>query len=200
MKHTFLLFLLLPFASHLSAQDSLEHRAAGLTPIETLNDKLYKSSNRYVGNNITYRVIKWSTLNAYFEDIKRMDAEKSAQIERLSLEIKDLENKITEGNSAYDELKLKYEAADNIKFMNLLVSKQRYKLIMLSILALLLITVLLLYVLFKNSKKVTVDAQKELKGKEEEFESYRRRTLKREQEVASGYVREINKLKEKLTN
>lgn len=190
-----LFFVLLSFASPLSAQ-SVE------APIDSLSDKLFKSSNRYAESGIVYRVVKWETLSAYFKDIKSLDANKSQQILDSVDKIEALEAEQSEQLKAYEELNAKYDHAvkvnDAMEIFSLLIPKKQYNLIMWSLVIVLIGIAVILYLMFMRGKQATRLAKKELNEKIEEFEGYRKRTLKREQEVASGYLRDIKKLKEQL--
>lgn len=173
-----------------------------LAPVDSLNQSLFKKSNKYVESGTVYRVVKWNVLSAYFEDVKALDDEKSSQIVSSAQDIEALEAKQKSRLLAYDELNAKYEYAvkvnDAMEFFSLLIPKARYNIIMWSLVCLLIVGILVLYLMYNRVQQITRHAKKELDEKLEEFEAYRKRALKREQEVASGYLRDIKKLKEKL--
>lgn len=170
--------------------------------IDSLNQQLYKGSNRYVENNITYRVVKWNVLQAYFEDIKSIDQDKSQQITDARREISSMKQINATQATKYEELSAKYEQAvranDAMAFFSLLIPKKQYNFIMWSLVLALIACVLVLFFMFKRSHQVTRNAQKERDESREEYEAYRQRTLRREQEVANSYLREINKLKSQM--
>lgn len=170
--------------------------------IDSLNNHLYRGSNRYVESKITYRVIKWNKLQTYFDDIKSLDNDKSQQIAEAQEKISFLKNKNEDQAKSYEELKEKYDYAvranDAMEFFSLLIPKAQYNLIMWSLVLGLIGCVIVLLVMYKKSHQVTRHAQKERDESREEYEAYRQRTLRREQEVANSYLREINKLKSQL--
>lgn len=172
------------------------------TNIDSLNQNLYRGSNRYVENKITYRVVKWNMLQSYFEDIKALDNEKSRQIVEAQENINFLKSKNEDQTAAYEQLKEKYDYAvranDAMEFFTLLIPKTQYNLIMWSLVLGLIGCVIVLLVMYNKSHQVTQHAQKERDESREEYEAYRQRTLRREQEVANSYLREINKLKSQL--
>lgn len=172
------------------------------TNIDSLNQNLYRGSNRYVENKITYRVVKWNMLQSYFEDIKALDNEKSRQIVEAQENINFLKSKNEDQTAAYKQLKEKYDYAvranDAMEFFTLLIPKTQYNLIMWSLVLGLIGCVIVLLVMYNKSHQVTQHAQKERDESREEYEAYRQRTLRREQEVANSYLREINKLKSQL--
>ena len=188
-------FLLLATSTPLQAES---------TPVDSLNKKLYSKSNKYTEHGTVYRVVKWETLKAYFGDVKALDTEKSKQITTFAQEIQGLEKEKENELKAYGELNDKYDHAvkvnDAMEFFTLLIPKAQYNLMMWSIVCILIVGIVILYLMFNRGHQSTRSAKKELQEKIEEFESYRKRTLKREQEVASGYLRDIKKLKEQIGN
>lgn len=197
MKFTFFTFIiaLLAISSSVQAQSNS-------ASVDSLNDHLFQSSNRYVESGITYRVMKWTVLSAYFDDIKALDEEKSEQIQASAAAIEALENEKKAQHEAYDKLNAKYDRAikenDAMAFFSLLIPKNQYNLMMWTLVGLLIGGIVVLYLMFSRGYQTTRLVKRELGDKNEEFDSYRKRTLKREQEVASGYLREIKKLKEQL--
>ena len=197
MKHLLLrIVILLSFTSlAVGAQTSNNS-------VDSLSDELYNSSNRYTESGITYRVIKMENLNTYFSEIKTINKEKTEEIKASAKTIKQLEEKNKAQAKDYKELNDKYDYAiranDAMDFFSILIPKKRYNVIMWGLVFILLALGAGLFLMFKRSHQVTRHAQKELEELKDEFEAYRKRTLRREQEVATSYLREINKLKGKI--
>lgn len=170
--------------------------------IDSLNQQLYKSSNKYTESKTVYRVIKWSELQTYFSDIKALDQEKSDQIVSTQETIKKLKEKNEAQTTAYNQLNEKYDyevkANDAMEFFSLLIPKQRYNFLMWSLIIGLITVSVVLFIMYKKSHQITRHAQTELSESREEYDAYRQRTLRREQEVANRYLSEINKLKSQL--
>lgn len=167
--------------------------------VDSLSQNLYKGSNRYSEGGTTYRVIKWEKLQAYFADVKTLESDLSAQIESSQKEITKLKEKNTKQEESYGLLDEKYnyavKANDAMEFFSLLIPKKQYNFMMWGLVVILSTIAVVVFLMFKRSNQVTIHAKKELNELSEEFDGYRKRTLKREQEVAAGYQREINKLK-----
>ena len=173
-----------------------------LSSVDSLSQKLFRTSNRYNEAGIIYRVVKMEVLNAYFKDIKVIDQDQINQIAASAAKITSLEADIVNQQGAYDKLNAKYEHSvkvnDAMEIFSLLIPKKQYNLIMWSLVCVLVGGIIIFYLLFNRGHQATRLAKKELEEKIDEFDSYRKRTLKREQEVASGYLRDIKKLKEQL--
>ncbi len=84
---------------------------------------------------------------------------------------------------------------ENIKFLGTPTSKQNYKTIMWTIVALLLSILGFLLFKFKSNQATTKDTLAKLGDLEAEFEDHRRRALEREQKVMRKLQDEINKNK-----
>lgn len=197
MKSFFSVFILLfSFAlAPLAAQSES-------STVDSLNNNLFDMSNRYTENGTIYRVVKWDVLSAYFAEIKVEDKFKADKIAESQLKIDQLSEASKLQHASYDELQAKYDTAikenDSMSFFSLLIPKAQYNLIMWGLVLVLVVCLVILFMMYGRSASVTRLAKNELAEKVEEFESYRKRTLKREQEVASGYLRDIKKLKDQL--
>ncbi len=170
--------------------------------IDSLCNDLYHSSNRYAEGETIYRVVRWSKMSVFFDDIKALDAKKTVSIEDSHKEIEKLKKEVKSQEGAYAKLNNEYKHAiklkDGIEFFSLIIPKAKYNLMMWSIIVILIVVLIVFYLMFKRANQVAKQAKNDLDEKIEEFESYRQRSLRREQEVSSSYLREINKLKEQL--
>ncbi len=190
----FLLTLTLIFGSlYAHASDS---------EIDSLCNSLFESSNRYMESGTEYRVVKRRVMDAHFTNIKGVDKRKTTLIDNSAKEINDLKSQIEQQENDFSELNEKYihakKVSDGIEIFSMIIPKNQYNLMVWSLVTVLLACIVVLLMMFKRNNQVTRHAKKELSEKIEEFDAYRKRTLKREQEVASGYVREIKKLKDKI--
>ncbi len=176
--------------------------ATEVQTIDSLNHQLYQNSNKYTESKTVYRVIKWAELQKYFSDIKAIDQEKSDQIISAQETIKNLKGKSKAQTEAYNQLNEKYNyemrANDAMEFFSLLIPKQRYNFLMWSLVIVLITGSIFLFIMYKRSHQITRFAEKELTEAREEYDAYRQRTLRREQEVANRYLKEINNLKSQL--
>ncbi len=172
--------------------------------VDSLNNKLFVVSNRYVENTVEYRVISRSTLDAYFKDIKTIDVNKTQSLADCKNEIIKLNGEIETGKTNYDALNTKYkeqkELIDGISFFGTIIAKSLYKTIITSLICVLSVIIIVLLGLFNKNLRDKKHAKLELEEKINEFEAYRKRSLKREQESGAAYMSEINKLKGILNN
>ena len=197
MKHllTILSLFVLIGGTTLSAQETLH-------PVDSLCDALFKASNRYMANDIEYRVIKRYSMDRYLKEIKAVDKAKSTRIDAYEKQIQALNQQIVAMDAEHAALSADYEAVlkvkNDIEFLTLNIPKKRYNVLVWGLIFILIAAILVLLLMFKTCLSTTRSAKADLEEKTEEFEAFRRRALKREQEVASGYMREISKLKDKL--
>ncbi|WP_304335928.1 hypothetical protein [Capnocytophaga leadbetteri] len=104
--------------------------------------------------------------------------------------IKELNDKITEIQAALDQTK---DQKDSVSFFGALVSKGLYNTIMWGI-VLALASLLVLYIYkFSNGNVVTKKSINDLNELQEEYESYRKAAIEREQKVRRQLQDEINK-------
>ena len=104
--------------------------------------------------------------------------------------IKELNDKITEIQAALDQTK---DQKDSVSFFGALVSKGLYNTIMWGI-VLALASLLVLYIYkFSNGNVVTKKSINDLNELQEEYETYRKAAIEREQKVRRQLQDEINK-------
>lgn len=167
--------------------------------VDSICTNFFKSSNKYTERNIEYRVVKTQVVNSFFNEIKNVDKRKSNEIINLSAEIAELESTNKTHISNYTSLNEKYEytlkAQNSMSFFGLLIPKNQYNIIMWSLVFVLIALALIVFMMYNRSYVVTKQAKAELEEVKEEYEGFRKRALKREQEVAASYQRQINKLK-----
>lgn len=172
---------------------------ANQASVDSLNIKLYNQSNRYNERGTVYRVIKKVVIEDYFSKIEAIDKSKTKKIESSAQEIIKLkavnEKQIKEYNTLNEKYEYTIRANDSMNFFGLLIPKAQYNIIMWSIVVLLIVLCLIVVMMFKKSNSTTREAKIELKDIKDEYEGYRKRSLKREQEVAASYQRQINKIK-----
>ncbi len=86
---------------------------------------------------------------------------------------------------------------NSIELMGISMSKYLYNTIIWSVIAVLALLLFIFVFLFKNSNAITVKNRKTLEELREEYESYRKRALEREQKIVREMYDEILKLKNK---
>jgi len=124
-----------------------------------------------------------STVRAELEQKKNTISTQQKEVDALKAELDGTnENLITVTNDR-----------DSIKFFGVNVGKNTYKSIMWGIVACLALLSAVLFLSFKRSHNVTSNTQIALKRTQDEFDSFRERTLKKEQKIMRRLQDELNK-------
>mgnify|MGYP007005169336 FL=1 len=156
-------------------------------------EQVYRKSSSYkdfkVIRKTTFQDLKENTLNS----IKSID--EKLKIE--SLKNTRLEQEINNITKTHLELDLKLSNAilekNTISFVGLKLKKNTFKIIIWSIFFMLIILICYLAYKLKDGVKITSQAKKELTRVEEEFNSYKKKSLVRDQKLRRQLQDEINK-------
>ena len=162
-------------------------------PLSKQFEKVYRRSSSYkdfkVIRKTTFQDLKENTLNS----IKSID--EKLKIE--SLKNTRLEQEINNITKTHLELDLKLSNAilekNTISFIGLKLKKNTFKIIIWSIFFMLIILICYLAYKLKDGVKITSQAKKELTRVEEEFNSYKKKSLVRDQKLRRQLQDEINK-------
>lgn len=181
------------FSFHLSAQEEEIPEEPKINTIEQQFVDVVDESNDYQ----QYKVIPKAKINELRRNILDSVVALETNIDSLQSEIDTQKNEISELNNnlttTNEDLAASREKENGIMFLGALIEKSTYNTIMWLII-LVLIGLLAFFVYkFKESHKVTKDAQLRLAETEIEFESYRQKALEREQKVRRKLQDEINK-------
>ncbi len=87
---------------------------------------------------------------------------------------------------------------NSLKFLGLSLSKGVYNIILWTIIAILVLALLIFMILYKRSNSLTSMTKSNLEEVKDEFETFRKRALEREQQIARELYDEIIKYKKKL--
>jgi hypothetical protein len=87
------------------------------------------------------------------------------------------------------------EERNSLSFLGLKVEKTSYNGIMWTLVVFLAAGLIIFLLLFKRSNFVTVRTSKDLQETREEFEEFRKKALRREEEIVRKYHNELNKYK-----
>lgn len=184
--------LIMCISLKINAQDNIN-------TVDSLSNQLLSNSTRYTEGVTEYRVIKRNILETYFKEIENIDAEKSGAIMNSAVKISDLKTEKASLQDDLSNLNIKYEEAikanNSINFVGISIAKGAYNVIMWGIVAVLAGALIIIFAMYKRSHSLTREAKNELEEVHQEYDAYRKRALKREQEVSSSYQRQINKLK-----
>ncbi|MDB2420262.1 hypothetical protein N9W35_04880 [Flavobacteriaceae bacterium] len=162
-------------------------------PLSKQFEQVYSRSSSYkdfkVIRKTTFQDLKENTLNS----IKSID--EKLKIE--SLKNTRLEQEINNITKTHLELDLKLSNAilekNTISFIGLKLKKNTFKIIIWSIFFMLIILICYLAYKLKDGIKITSQAKKELTRVEEEFNSYKKKSLVRDQKLRRQLQDEINK-------
>ena len=162
-------------------------------PLSKQFEQVYRRSSSYkdfkVIRKTTFQDLKENTLNS----IKSID--EKLKIE--SLKNTRLEQEINNITKTHLELDLKLSNAiqekNTISFVGLKLKKNTFKIIIWSIFFMLIILICYLAYKLKDGVKITSQAKKELIRVEEEFNSYKKKSLVRDQKLRRQLQDEINK-------
>jgi len=162
-------------------------------PLSKQFEQVYRRSSSYkdfkVIRKTSFQDLKENTLNS----IKSID--EKLKIE--SLKNTRLEQEINNITKTHLELDLKLSNAilekDTISFVGLKLKKNTFKIIIWSIFFMLIILICYLAYKLKDGVKITSQAKKELTRVEEEFNSYKKKSLVRDQKLRRQLQDEINK-------
>lgn len=162
-------------------------------PLSKQFEQVYSRSSSYkdfkVIRKTTFQDLKENTLNS----IKSID--EKLKIE--SLKNTRLEQEINNITKTHLELDLKLSNAiqekNTISFIGLKLKKNTFKIIIWSIFFMLIILICYLAYKLKDGVKITSQAKKELTRVVEEFNSYKKKSLVRDQKLRRQLQDEINK-------
>lgn len=164
--------------------------------LEEQFNRLYKKSNNYQ----VYKVVKKTDLTGYWNNISDSLSTlqnnlslNSKEIREQAARIRDLEESLASSESTIEELNGNMET---ISFLGGDWDKSSYKTTMWSIIFSLLGISIILFLRFMQSNKVTRNAKKELSQLEMEFDTYRKGSIQKEQEIKRKLQDYINKVAE----
>ena len=123
------------------------------------------------------------TIHNKFVSAKQLSSQLESKINGLKKEVDELKNEI----QTISEIK------DNIGFFGIRLSKSKYTLIVWSFISILIFLLVVILIKFKSNQLTTKTTKNELSKIENEFESYRKKSLRKEQEIMRKLQDEINK-------
>ncbi len=194
-----LLFLLLIFiATQTFAQDKAEPavvKPVSKNSISGQFDELYRKSGSYqdykVINKDKYNELKLVVLDT-IQNLNKKMAGTSVVINRQKAEIDSLKVNLKKTNDSLIEVT---KNIDDIDGFGVPMKKSNYNVLVYSLLGSLLALSLFFMLRYRQSNKLTEQAQKALKDTEEEYDNYKRVSIEREQKVRRELQDEINKQK-----
>ncbi len=155
--------------------------------------KIFKKGNSWH----EYKMIKKTEFVSFQKNIldsvstiKKDVVEKNNIINSQKTTIASLNDNITQLKT---DLSIALDKEDNISLLGAPVKKNIYNTILFSIILGLLVALFFFIFKFKNSHSITSTAKKDLLQTEEEFETYRKKSIEKEQKLRRQLQDEINK-------
>jgi len=122
------------------------------------------------------------------QNIQNLVDIRNHQIDSLKTDLKTLNSSLSDA----------VRERDSLSFLGISMTKFLYNSIMWLIAAVLFVSLIIIFLLYKRSNVVTVKTRALLAETQEEFESHRKRALEREQKIAREMYDEIIKYKNKF--
>ena len=182
-----LLFLFLISTVTLSAQEN---------SIEDQFNEVINKSNSYKD----FKVIKKTQINELKSNVLDSVSSMNQSIELISEENKQQKNTLlklrNELSTLQNNLSEAKENEDAVNIIGFTTKKSTYKIITFSIIIVLILIIFFLVYKFNNSSRITKLTIADLKENEEEFDSFKSRSLEREQILRRQLLDEVNKSKD----
>jgi len=152
------------------------------------NYQEYKVIKKYQINQLRKNILDTvSALESKILTSKTEIDQKAKRIDSLTSKLK----------TTKEDLSVSKEKENGIQILGVLTEKATYNTIMWSIIILLLVGIGFLFYKFKNSHKVTKDAELKLAETEIDLETHRQKALEREQKLRRKLQDEVNKNRNK---
>ena len=188
---------LLLFSFNASAHTNNDESKGSLNggSIDSQFDYLYRKSPKWED----YRSVKVNMLFKFKKNVSdslELGRTKLKQANTtISIQKNEIETLKTDLNKTNENLSSVTEEKDSISFIGIPMSKTGYNTILWSIIAALTAALILFIGKFKMSNSITVQAKKSKAEIDDEFESYRQRSIEREQKLRRELQDELNKQK-----
>jgi len=161
--------------------------------LENQFNEVLKKSNNYQ----EYKVIKKVEINSLKKNVLDTVAALEQNIASSSLEIEEQKSVISSLNNELEttknELTVSKKKEEGIQLMGVITNKSTYNAVAFSLIGILLLTIFVLFYKFKNSNSVTISTLSKLSEIEEELDSFRLKTIERDQQLRRKLQDEINK-------
>lgn len=183
---TLLVLLVISTLSAVAQENNLENQF----------NNVIKKSNSYQD----YKVIKKVEINTLKTNVLDTIELLEQEIKTSSAELKEQKVAIANLNKELETTKsdliVSKKKEQGIELFGMATNKSTYNAIAFSLIGFLLLTIIVLFFKFKNSNTITKSTKEKLLDIEEELETYRQKTLEREQQLRRKLQDEINKNKE----
>ena len=182
----FLVLILVSLFSSIAQENNLENQF----------NEILKKSNNYQ----EYKVIKKVEINALKKNVLDTVAQLEQNITSSTVEIDQqiatISNLNKELETTKNDLTVSKKKEEGIELLGILTNKSTYNTLAFSLIGILLLTIFILFYKFNNSNSVTKSTLTKLSETEEELDTFRQKTIEREQQLRRKLQDEINKNKD----
>lgn len=169
---------------------------SGQNTSSTIKDEFNKMVDKS-GNYQDFKVVKRTDLNSFFKLVSDSLNSNNSEINRLSLTINILEEKVDSLNSTVTNLKNEHDLVakqkNSFSFLGILMSKGAYNFLVWGLIIILGGLFTFFYLRFSNSHAETRKAKELYNKTKSDFQNYKEKTLEKEQVVMRKLQDEINK-------
>lgn len=151
--------------------------------------------------NADFRMVKQNWLyivkSRVLDTIKlerKQNLDNITQINLKSKEVDSLQSLVTILNK---DLSKVTKEKESISWIGISMSKHYYQMLVWALIGILVLTLLILFMLYQRSHFVTVQTKTSHKELQEEYDAFRKRALKREEELSRQHLTELNKYRNK---
>lgn len=188
---TLLLTFFIAFASILTAQNTEE---ANTLPNQ-YND-LKSSSNNYQ----IYKVVKETSLDAFWASVRDTIKAERAEITALKNEVSGLKKDVSSLNAQVSERDTRLDEQEHMiehmSFLGISLTKGTYVAFTWILIFVLFAAALILYFRFHGAHKVTAETRREIESIQLDFESHKQRTRENETKLKRDLQTELNRVEE----
>lgn len=195
MKTNFLILSIatLSFSTNIIAQDAIAQPELESGTIESQFDYIIEKSSSFKEFQLIRRSsilkVKDNALDS-IRNIRKELIEAKKQISPLQEQITQLQNEVTTLNNSINAVA---DEKDSISFFGKDFDKTTYSTMVWSIIGVLILLLVFIAIKLKGSSSATNRTQKEFEKIENDFDDFRKKSMKKEQEIMRKLQDEINK-------
>jgi len=187
MKNSALLFLLFISSFTIVAQES---------DLENQFNDVIKKSNNYQ----EYKVVKKTDLTSLkkntLQTVVLLENSIESSSEEINTQKATISNLNKELETTKNDLAISKGKEEGIEVVGMMTTKSTYNTFAFSLIGILLLLIVILFYKFKNSNSITKSTNIKLSETEEELETFRHKTIEKEQQLRRKLQDEINKNKD----
>jgi hypothetical protein len=126
--------------------------------------------------------------------VRQQNLDNLSQVNMKSKAVDSLQSLVTKLNKDLSKITKEKES---ISWIGIPMSKHYYHILVWSLISSLVFALLVLYILYQRSHIVTVQTKTSHKELQDEYDAFRKRALKREEELSRQHLNELNKYRNK---